>query len=116
MIEHDGSWLMIRNTYGGDYWTLPGGGVRRREQPVDAARREVAEEVGIAVSALEPIGSYFSRRHYSRDTVHCFRAVVETPDHEIDHREILDAAWFPRSAIPSARGAAVDEVIRLLGR
>jgi 8-oxo-dGTP pyrophosphatase MutT (NUDIX family) len=114
LIEHEGRWLMIRNTYGQKYWTLPGGGVKRRESPADAAVREVSEEVGITLRDVEPIGEYFSTRHYSKDTVYCFRARVATPDHTIDAREIAEAAWFPPDAIPGTRGAAVDEVLRML--
>ena len=114
VVEHDGRWLMIRNSYGGGYWTLPGGGVRRREEPADAACREVAEEVGIRLTSLEAIGSYFSTRHYSRDTVYCFRATVADPSHSIDRREVVEAAWFAPGEIPEFRGAAVDEILRLL--
>jgi 8-oxo-dGTP diphosphatase len=113
-IEHDGALLMIRNTYGRRYWTLPGGGIHRHEEPAHAAIREVAEEVGIHLSAVEPLGSFFSRRHYSRDTVYCFRAVAESRAHEIDGKEILEAAWFDWDAIPDPHGAAVDEIVRLL--
>jgi ADP-ribose pyrophosphatase YjhB (NUDIX family) len=114
VVEHDGRWLMIRNTYGRHHWTLPGGGVRRRERPDEAARREVREEVGIELAAVEPIGSYFSRRHYSRDTVHCFRARVDASDFRIDGKEVLEASWFAPTDIPEKHGAAVDEVLRLL--
>jgi len=114
VVAHEGRWLLIRNTYGPGYWTLPGGGVRRRESPMEAAVREVAEEVGVRLREVESIGSYFSRRHYSRDTVYCFRAAVDSPAHEIDRKEILEAAWFAPDAIPGSRGAAVDEVLRLL--
>jgi ADP-ribose pyrophosphatase YjhB (NUDIX family) len=103
VVEHDGRWLMIRNTYGRHHWTLPGGG-----------GREVREEVGIELAAVEPIGSYFSRRHYSRDTVHCFRARVDASDFRIDGKEVLEASWFAPTDIPEKHGAAVDEVLRLL--
>ena len=114
VVEHDGRWLMIRNTYGHQYWTLPGGGVKRGESPADAAKREVAEEVGIALGDVEAIGSYFSTRHYSKDTVYCFRARVTTADHKIDGREIAEAAWFERDAMPALCGAALTEVLRML--
>ena len=115
VVEHDGKWLMIRNTYGHQSWTLPGGGVKRGESAADAAIREVAEEVGIHLRDVESLGSYFSTRHYSKDTVHCFRANVSSAEHVIDGREIAEAAWFGPDAIPASRGAAVDEVLRLLG-
>jgi 8-oxo-dGTP pyrophosphatase MutT (NUDIX family) len=114
VVEHDGRWLMIRNTYGHKYWTLPGGGVKRRESPADAARREVGEEVGVTLHDIEPIGQYFSRRHYSKDTVYCFRARVDSADHRIDGKEILEAKWIAPDAIPGSHGAAVDEILQML--
>lgn len=42
--------LLVRNWAGKQQWGLPGGGVERNERPVDAAKRELYEEVGIAAS------------------------------------------------------------------
>lgn len=116
VVECDGEWLMIRNSYGKGHWTLPGGAVGRREAPADAARREVAEEVGVSLASVRPIGSYFSDKQYKRDTVHCFHALVDTRDHEIDGREIAEAAWMPPDAIPAFHSGAVDCVIGMLAR
>src|SRR5947208_16401491 len=33
LIEHDGRWLMIRNSYGKGHWTFPGGAIGRHETP-----------------------------------------------------------------------------------
>ncbi len=41
---------LIRRRRGGEeYWSFPGGGIKRGETPVRAARREVAEELGLDV-------------------------------------------------------------------
>jgi 8-oxo-dGTP pyrophosphatase MutT (NUDIX family) len=48
--------LLARHTFHGDRWGLPGGWVRRREDPAVAAVREVGEEAGIAVRAVEVLG------------------------------------------------------------
>src|SRR5258706_13668937 len=76
VVEHDGHWLMIRNSYGKGHWTFPGGAIERNENPDAAAVREVREEVGIALDAVRSIGSYTSNRQYKHDTVHCFVAHV----------------------------------------
>lgn len=116
VIEHDGNWLMIRNTYGHRYWTFPGGRVHRHERPEDGARREVREEVGITLESLQPMGTYQNDRQYKRDTVHCFYAVVPTREHEIDGREIAEAKWFSLDAIPDHRGRAVEHALRWTGK
>jgi len=38
-------------------WQFPQGGLKRGEEPIDAAYREIAEETGIAENELELLGS-----------------------------------------------------------
>ena len=40
------SLLLLRSSYD-SAWTFPGGGIRQGETPEDAARRELAEEIGL---------------------------------------------------------------------
>lgn len=116
VVEHDGRWLMIRNSYGGGAWTFPGGAIDAVETPEAAAIREVAEEVGVELATVEPIGDYFSTRQHKRDTVYCFRASVHAPDIVIDPAEIAEAAWIDPRSLPESRGNAVDQIVPMMQR
>lgn len=48
VLRHEGRILFVRHTYGDrGLWELPGGGMGRGEPPLDAARREASEELGV---------------------------------------------------------------------
>lgn len=58
LLRPDGAVLLVKNSLGGEKWTLPGGGVGRGELDKAAACREVHEELGVCVepSELENLG------------------------------------------------------------
>jgi ADP-ribose pyrophosphatase YjhB (NUDIX family) len=116
VVQHDGRWLMIRNSYGKGHWTLPGGALHRGEAPEDAAIREVREEVGVELAHVESIGQYRNNREYKDDTVYCFVGKVSVPDHRIDMKEVIEAAWFDPSALPERTARSIAEIKRLLAK
>lgn len=101
IIVCDDKVLLIRNTYGRQLWTLPGGGIKPGESPEEAIRREVTEEVGIILSAIQPLGAFQGREDCRHDTVHAFIASCDQPMCTTDPGEILEARWFARDAIPT---------------
>ena len=51
----DQALLIVRSSYLKE-WNFPGGGIKRGETPDAAARRELAEEVGLIAPRLLPAG------------------------------------------------------------
>lgn len=93
--------LLVRCSYRAG-WQLPGGGVRRGEMPEAAARRELAEEIGLAASALLPAGVTCGIWDGRRDRVHFFELrLVELPTLQLDNREIIAARLISPSELHS---------------
>lgn len=107
LIRHPGTGkvLLVRHTYGPrDRWYPPGGGYRPDREPViDAARREVREEVGIDLDALTSLGVYTTKAGGNHDTVALFAAVSDAPA-SCDRAEIAEHRWVhPTEDLPFAR-------------
>jgi len=112
-LTDGGRVLLVRHTYGDRGWDLPGGSIKRRELPVQAARREMQEELGIEIEIWIPLGRVLSSMHDGRETMHCFQAELEDPEITIEPGELSAAKWFPRRALPSDLG---EHVRRILAR
>jgi 8-oxo-dGTP pyrophosphatase MutT (NUDIX family) len=114
VLTRGGEVLLIRHTYGRkNAWELPGGGVKRREEPPDAARREVREELGIELGEVVLLGELFARIDGKRDRMWCYSAEVGSPSVEMDRAEIADARWFPRGALPDESARYVERIVAL---
>ncbi len=100
IIECKGEILMIRNSYGKNTWTFPGGGIKKNETSEEAAKREVLEEVGIRIKNVQQIGEFKSELEYKKDTVFCFSAKVNDKNFVIQESEISEAKWFSGENIP----------------
>jgi len=75
---------------------LPAGLVDPGEQPIDCARRELAEETGYAARELEPLVSFYTSPGFCTELIHIFvaRGLHEiTVDH--DEEEEIELVRLP---------------------
>ncbi len=101
-----GELLLIRNTYGHSHlFMLPGGGIERRETPVEAAARELEEETAIKAERLEARSIYQSRHEGRRDTIHLFTALATEAPSPCGI-EVAEARFFSLDALPENVSAA----------
>jgi ADP-ribose pyrophosphatase YjhB (NUDIX family) len=106
--------LLVRHSYGSGDWDLPGGFVRRGEAYADAARRELAEELGArGATSFEDLGEVVQRLHGRSDTMHGIRVELPLRDVSPQSFELRDARWFRRDALPAPRRDVVDRILAL---
>ena len=94
-----GEVLMVRLSYGKGFWSFPGGGCHRGETFDDAAHRELLEETGCRIDRMELLGSMEEDLHGASNIVAVFGGRTEDVP-RIDHREVIEARFFPADAPP----------------
>ena len=111
VVVHDDHVLLVRHTYGHRGWDLPGGTVRRREVPIDAARREMHEELGRVIEDWQELGVLYVIADHHRDNLHMFQAQIADQELDIDLTELAEAGWFPRDDLPPDTGQFVGKIL-----
>lgn len=95
----EGRLLLVRQSYGPQGWCLPGGGMRRSEDPAAAARRELREETGCEARSLALITTIEEELAGAPHRTHLFAAKVDEAPRP-DGREVLEARFFPTHSLP----------------
>ena len=98
-FDSHGHILLIRHSYGSGNWMLPGGGIGRREDPLAAGLRELAEETGLTLADPRCFAIEDEPLYGTTNRVHLFTGRAEGVL-AIDGREIIDAAYFAPNALP----------------
>jgi 8-oxo-dGTP diphosphatase len=115
LIERaDGRVLLVQQSYR-DRWGLPGGLLKRRETPADGARREVAEEVGLAVELLGEPAVVVEARLQRIDLVYRARPAAGTDPDTARARtaEIEQVGWFHPDQLPELQVETASALVVL---
>ncbi|USN96863.1 MAG: NUDIX hydrolase [Candidatus Nomurabacteria bacterium] len=109
--------LLLRGVIAkGRRWSLPGGGVNRRESLPAAAQRELYEETGIDVATsklrhLRTVPRAELNLPFDAPVFHVKVKRADLPDTPHNPREIAHVAWFRTDDLPKHVSALALEII-----
>lgn len=119
LITHKGRVLLVRGAASRrGYWSLPGGGIKKNEAPLDAMVREVNEELSLEISSAEwrELATFSKSEVNARYGVICYTHDISSAEkHRIKlSPELLDAEWFDLDRMPSSHTRLVGLAIKKL--
>jgi 8-oxo-dGTP diphosphatase len=100
LVIHNDQVLLIRHRAGATPWGLPGGGISRYERMIEAARREVLEETGVAVTMEYLLGLYDNFHDGFSNYIAVYVAKPHNEPRLPRSLEIAEVRYFPLDATP----------------
>ena len=103
LVERDGRVLLGRRARAPfeGVWEIPGGFVDRGEHPVQAAVRELREEMGIDVELTALLGTYLEQSAYGECLeITCYLATTDADEPTADPSEVSEWGWFGPGEVP----------------
>ena len=91
----------------GSGWGIPGGFINENEQPEQAVRREICEEIGLEIEAVELVQVRTTNRHVEILVRARARGEVKPKNYEIK-----EARWFALDEMPEEMNRFQKRMIR----
>lgn len=107
IIENDKGEILLQKRRDNGSWGLPGGSMELGEKFIDAAKREVYEEVGIEISELALFGIYSGRIMTYPNGDICFgtgiifKTTVYHGEIQNNTEEVIEHQFFDKAHLPN---------------
>jgi ADP-ribose pyrophosphatase len=103
-LDEQGSVLLVRQfRHAVDKFLLeiPAGGIDPGEEPLEAVRRELQEEIGYLPRKIDRLGGFYSAPGYGTEYLHCFLATDLVPARLVaEDTEDIELVRVPLNEIP----------------
>lgn len=87
-------------------WGIPGGFINKNEQPAEAVKREICEEIGLEIENIKMVKAHTYRRHVEI----LFRAEADG-EGKVQSLEIKQLKWFPLDEMPPEMNKGQKQLI-----
>jgi ADP-ribose pyrophosphatase YjhB (NUDIX family) len=111
--DAQGRVLLVRHSYGSRAWAFPGGGMRKDEDVLAAAGRELAEELRCGLIDPVHLGTLDKTFHGARHIAHAVSGLAHGEPRP-DMREVVEARFFAVDALPDGCSRSVAVWLRMV--
>lgn len=114
IFDNDGRVVLFHHTYKSVHpWALPGGWMKRGEEPAETIRREIREEAGLEVEILAPLAAITGPVYPNAEIIYLAKLLGGTfrPSREVDEirffalEDLPDLQPYQREVILAATRA-----------
>lgn len=110
VVDNQGRVLLLKHRFRpGTGWGIPGGFIEAGEQPVEAVRRELREEVGLELVGVEVVATRAFQKPRQIEIVFRCRPRGDAAPQSV---EIRKADWFSIDSLPEGLPADQRQLIK----